>query len=44
MPIRKVASLIRLIVHGFTAATYGQLYYKNLEKDKIIYLRLNNDD
>ena len=44
MPIRKVASLIGLIVHAFTAVTYGQLYYRNLEKDKIKNLRLDNDD
>ena len=44
MPIRKVASLKGLIVHAFTAVTYGQLYYRNLEKDKIKNLRLDNDD
>ena len=44
VPIRKVASLIGLIVHAFTAVTYGQLYYRNLEKDKITNLRLDNDD
>ena len=44
MPIRKVASLIGLIVHAFTAVTYGQLYYRNIEKDKIKNLRLDNDD
>ena len=42
--IRTLASLIGLIIHAFNAVTYGQLHYRNLERDKIKHLRINYDD
>ena len=41
--IRTLASLIGLIIHAFNAVTYGQLHYRNLEKDQIKHPRLNYD-
>ena len=31
-------------MHAFNAVTYGQLHYRNLERDKIKHLRINYDD
>jgi hypothetical protein len=42
--IRTLASLIGLIIHAFNAVSYGQLHYRNLERDKIKHLRINYDD
>jgi hypothetical protein len=42
--IRTLASLIGLIIHAFNAVTYGQLHYRNLERDQIKHLRINYDD
>ena len=39
--IRKLACVIGKIVSSFPASTYGPLYYRKLEKEKIAALKLN---
>jgi hypothetical protein len=38
------ASFIGLVVHAFYAVTFGPLYYRDLERNKISALNFNNGD
>jgi hypothetical protein len=42
--IRCLASFIGLVVHAFYAVTFGPLYYRGLERNKISALNFNNGD
>ena len=39
-----MASFIGLVVHAFYAVTFGPLYYRDLERNKISALNFNNGD
>ena len=39
--IREVARMIDLLVSTFLASEYGPLYYRELEKEKIVALKTN---
>ena len=41
MSIREVAQVIGLIVSSFPGVQFGELYYRNLEKDKILALQIS---
>ena len=41
MSIREVAQVIGLIVSSFPGVQFGELYYRNLEKDKILTLQIS---
>jgi hypothetical protein len=42
LTVREVAQLIGLIVSSFPAVFYGPLYYRNLERDKVLALSKND--
>ena len=44
MPIRTVACLIGKLIACLPASRYGALYYRNLERDKILALKLSKGD
>ena len=44
MSIREVAQVIGLIVSSFPGVQFGELYYRNLEKDKILALQISKGD
>ena len=44
MSIREVAQVIGLIVSSFPGVQFGELYYRNLEKDKILALHISKGD
>ena len=44
MTIRTVACLIGKLIACLLASKYGALYYRNIERDKILALKLNKGD
>ena len=44
LAIREVASVVGHMVASFPASAFGPLYYRNIERDKIIALKISNGD
>ena len=44
LTIRGVASVVSHVISSFSASVFGPLYYRNIERDKIIALKIANGD